>query len=222
MTTSIQFDLNSAYRNWREKLQQSPHFRSENLDELESHLRDSVNVLQTKGLTADEAFMIGTRRVGTAEALEEQFAAQNGGRGGWHALRRFAHKYKNHVLHLAVLAYFTFGCWLLWACLHLSQMIEPAAARAYRLAQVDFGGAPAFTRLFWGLMPYWYVPPIVAMVYCGVVWTRKGGARSSWFAFFSVVTAFLFIFLVPILIANQLPLIQFLNSIPAKTFEAQH
>ena len=100
-------------------------------------------------------------------------------------------------------------------------MILPAAARAHRLAQVNFTGAPAFTRLLWNFMPYWYVPPLIAAVYCAIVWTRKSG-KYSWFAFFSVATAFLFIWLIPILIANQLPLIDFLNNIPTKTFEAAH
>src|SRR3979490_1639515 len=100
MATAIQFDLNAAFHNWREKLQQSPHFRAENLEELEAHLRDSVTVLQSKGLAADEAFLIGTRRVGTSEALEGQFAAENGGRGWRDALRRLFHNYKNRFLHL--------------------------------------------------------------------------------------------------------------------------
>src|SRR5215471_903874 len=72
MAASIEFNLNDAFRLWREQLSQSPHFRPENLDELESHLRDSVTVLQSKGLSADEAFLIGTRRVGKDAALEEQ------------------------------------------------------------------------------------------------------------------------------------------------------
>lgn len=222
MATSIPFDLNAALAHWREQLQESPHFRAENLDELESHLRDSVTVLQSKGLTADEAFMIGTRRVGTGEALEGQFATENGGRGWRDTLRRLIHKYKNRVLHLFILAYFTFGCWWLWGCLRVSQMVVPAAARAHRLAGTAYDGPPAFTRLFWGLMPYWYIPPVIAAVYCGLVWTRKSGARASWFAFFSVTTAILFIALIPILVASQLPLIQFLNEIPVKTFGAPH
>jgi hypothetical protein len=222
MATSIQFDLNIAFQNWREKLQQSAHFRTENLDELESHVRDSVSVLQSKGLTADEAFMIGIRRVGTADALEDQFAAENGGRG-WRAfLRRFSHKYKNKILHGIILGYFTFGSWLLWGCLKVSQMMEPASARADRLAGVNHMDAPGFTRLFWTLMPYWYVLPVLAAIYCGIVWTRKSSGKSSWIAFFCLTTAILFIFLIPVLIATELPFIAFLNRIPARTFEAPH
>jgi hypothetical protein len=219
MATAIQFDLNTAFHNWREKLRQSPHFRAENLEELEAHLRDSVNVLQSKGLAADEAFLIGARRVGTPDALEGQFATENGGRGWRDALRRFFHNYKNRFLHVIILAYFTFGCWLLWGCLKVSQMIEPAAVRAHNLARVAYN-APAFTLLFWDLMPYWYFPPLIAAVYCGCVWTRKSAAKSSWFAFFSFATAFLFLLLMPILMAAELPIISFLNGLPPRTFQA--
>jgi hypothetical protein len=221
MATPIQFDLNTALCDWREKLRQSPHFRAENLDELESHLRDSVTVLQTKGLTADEAFTIGIRRVGEPGALEGQFAAENGGRGWRDNLLRLAHKFKNPALHFLIILYFTFGCWLLWGCLKVSQMTGPAAARVSKLTGTVYLGAPAFTRLFWTLMPYWFVPPMVAAIYCGIVWTRKN-RNASWFAFFSVTTAILFILLIPVLIAMELPIIDFLNSIPAKTFDVTH
>jgi hypothetical protein len=220
MATAIPFDLNAAFHNWRENLQQSPHFRVDNLEELEAHVRDSVTVLQSKGLAPDEAFLIGTRRVGTPEALQDQFAAENGGRGWRDALRRFLHNYKNRFLHLVILAYFTFGCWLLWGFLKMSTMIELASERAHSLAGVAYNGAPAFTRLFWGLMHYWYFPPLFAALYCGLVWTRKSAAKSSWFAFFSLATAFLFLLLIPILIAAELPLISLLNGLPTRTFQA--
>ena len=219
MANAIPFDLNTAFNNWREKLRQSPHFRAENLEELEAHLRDSVTVLQSKGLAADEAFLIGTRRVGTPETLEGQFAAENGGRGWRDALRRFFHNYKNRFLHLLILAYLTFGCWMLWACLRVSQMVEPMTARARHLAHVDYMGPPAFTRLFWGLMSYWYVPPLLAALYVGLVWTRKSAAKSSWFAFFSLATAFLFVLLIPVLIASELPILSFLNGLPPRMFQ---
>jgi hypothetical protein len=46
MQNEISFDLNRAIQNWREQLAQLPAFRSENLDELETHLRDSIAVLK--------------------------------------------------------------------------------------------------------------------------------------------------------------------------------
>ena len=72
------FDLNRRIEQWRANLATSPSFRSENLKELESHLRDSVATLQSRGLSADEAFLIATRRIGTSRALESEFTKVNG------------------------------------------------------------------------------------------------------------------------------------------------
>ena len=51
METTTSFDLNRAIQSWRENLAQSPAFRGENLNELESHLRDSVATWQARGLS---------------------------------------------------------------------------------------------------------------------------------------------------------------------------
>lgn len=77
METTTPFDLNLTIQRWRENLAQSPAFQSENLNELESHLRDSVATLQTRGLSAEEAFMVATRRVGHNHALEAEFGKVN-------------------------------------------------------------------------------------------------------------------------------------------------
>jgi len=76
-TTTGPFDLNQAIQQWRESLNQSPAFRRENLDELESHLRDSIANLGQRGLAADEAFLIATRRVGSGTALGAEFGKIN-------------------------------------------------------------------------------------------------------------------------------------------------
>ncbi len=201
METSIEFNLNAALRLWRERLAQSPHFRVENLDELESHLRDSVTVLPSKGLSDDEAFLIGTRRVGNEAALEPEFARENGGRGWWHSLRRMAYRHGHKVIHGLVLLYFAVGCWFLWGTLRVAQLVLHARP------------APAFTQLFLNLMSYWYVPPVAAALYCGFVWTRKG-RRSGWFGFFAFATAALLLMALPTLIAAALPVIDLLNRLP--------
>src|SRR5689334_23260986 len=64
MENQTSFELNNAIQRWRENLGQSPAFRSENLNELESHLRDSIATLQAKGLLEEEAFLIASRRIG--------------------------------------------------------------------------------------------------------------------------------------------------------------
>jgi len=77
MEPTTSFDLNQAIQKWRENLGQSPAFRSENLFELESHLRDSVATLQRQGLSDEEALLIATKRLGSATSLESEFAKRN-------------------------------------------------------------------------------------------------------------------------------------------------
>jgi len=77
MENPTAFDLNHAVQSWRENLATSPSFRGENLDELESHLRDSIATLQNRGLSADESFLIATRRIGADGALAAEFGKVN-------------------------------------------------------------------------------------------------------------------------------------------------
>jgi len=78
METPPSFDLTRAIQQWRENLAQSPAFRSENLDELETHLRDSIGSLQTQGLSAEEALMVAAKRIGKGAVLETEFGKVNG------------------------------------------------------------------------------------------------------------------------------------------------
>ena len=78
MQTAALFDLNQAIQRWRQNLGQSPALQSENLDELESHLRDAVATLQTSGLSAEEALLIGVKRIGRNASLETEFGKVNG------------------------------------------------------------------------------------------------------------------------------------------------
>lgn len=189
MEESTSFDLNRAIRDWREKLVQSPHFKAENVAELESHVHDSVVTLQSKGLSSEESFLIATRRVGSMENLEPEFAKVNPNP-------------KKVIIHALILLYFTAGCWLLWGTLRVAQMAN---------FTLRYQQPPPFTQLFFSLMPFWYVLPILAGIYCGVVWTRKSGSSNSWFGFFAVTTAVLLLVALPTLIASVLPVIDFLN-----------
>jgi hypothetical protein len=73
METTTPFDLNRALQQWRADLAQSPAFRDENLDELETHLRDSMAVLRARDLSVDEAFFVAAKRVGSGAMLVEEF-----------------------------------------------------------------------------------------------------------------------------------------------------
>jgi hypothetical protein len=73
MQNHTSFDLNFAIRQWRQNLAEAPAFQQTDLDELESHLRDSTADLQTAGLSAEEAFVIASRRIGPAGSLATEF-----------------------------------------------------------------------------------------------------------------------------------------------------
>jgi len=73
MENETSFDLNQQIQVWRENLGQSPAFCGENLDELETHLRDSISLLEARGLSAEEAFSVAARRMGTSGSLAAEF-----------------------------------------------------------------------------------------------------------------------------------------------------
>ena len=78
MENQTSFDLNGAIRRWRGELEKSASFRSDDLEELEAHLRDSESSLRARGLTAEEAFLIAVRRTGSGDVLAAEFASING------------------------------------------------------------------------------------------------------------------------------------------------
>lgn len=77
METTTRFDLNQAIQRWREGFAQSPAFQRDNVDEMETHLRDSIASLQSRGLSEAEAFQIASQRLGGAEQLNAEFAKTN-------------------------------------------------------------------------------------------------------------------------------------------------
>lgn len=77
METTSEFNLDTAIQQWRDNLRELPQFRAENLDELETHLRDSVETMRSKGLSDEEAFLIAMRRMGGVAALEPEFSKMN-------------------------------------------------------------------------------------------------------------------------------------------------
>jgi hypothetical protein len=77
---ATEFDLSDAVRRWREGLSGSPALRADDLDELETHLRDSMASLETGGLSTREAFWVATGRIGAADGLDSEFAKVNADR----------------------------------------------------------------------------------------------------------------------------------------------
>ena len=74
MENQTSFDLNGAIQRWRRELEKSASFRADDLEELESHLRDSEASLRAHGLTAEEAFLIAVRRTGSGDVLAAEFS----------------------------------------------------------------------------------------------------------------------------------------------------
>ncbi len=72
------FDLDGAIGQWRKNLALAPALSQQNLDELESHLRDSVLELHHRGISEEEAFVIAVRRIGSQDAIGREFEKVNG------------------------------------------------------------------------------------------------------------------------------------------------
>ena len=77
MENSTPFDLNQALGQWRASLQNLGRFHAEELEELEGHLRESISLLHSRGLSIAEAFAIATRRLGSERQLSAEFAKAN-------------------------------------------------------------------------------------------------------------------------------------------------
>ena len=192
MENVSQFDLNASLGFWLERLAQSPHFRNENVAEMEAHVRDSVTRLQSQGLSEEESFLIAIRRVGSIGKLEPEFAKVN-------------RNWLNLVIHGLILIFFSLVCWFLWGTLKLPAMMSASGARS-----------PAFTRLMIDCGSYLAVPPLLALVYCGYVWVRRSNAQNSWLGFFATTMAVLMLMTIPTVIAVFLPVINFMDNLARK------
>lgn len=188
------FDLNIALRRWLENLAQSPQFRPADLAELESHVLDSVNQLQTQGLSSEESFLIATRRVGPAEKLEPEFAKIN-------------RNPKLIIIHLLILTFFSVSCWFLSGMLYLAGMSAP---------HLGSGPVPAFTTLLFEHRLFLFVPPLLAAAYCLLVILRRNHSRSSWTGFFAATAGVLLLLTPPVIAALVLPLISALEQLSSK------
>ena len=68
------FDLESQIQKWRRHVQSTGSLGAQDVEELESHLRDSIDELTGRGVSVEEAFIVSIRRMGDAEALDHEFA----------------------------------------------------------------------------------------------------------------------------------------------------
>ncbi len=73
MEPKNQFRLTEAVETWRSQFQSQSSIAPGDLDELESHLRDSVEELAEGGLSEEEAFLIARQRMGQPALLSTEF-----------------------------------------------------------------------------------------------------------------------------------------------------
>src|SRR5208282_305454 len=74
METENDFNLNSAVTSWRQELLAHAEILPEEIRELESHLRLSIDGLKQLGLREVEAFWLARRRLGHGEKIAVEFA----------------------------------------------------------------------------------------------------------------------------------------------------
>ena len=69
--------LEAQIAQWRQYLRHRQAIHSQDVAELEDHLRKQVEGLIETGLAADEAFLIAVKRMGSLDALSREFAREH-------------------------------------------------------------------------------------------------------------------------------------------------
>ncbi|MGH8947489.1 MAG: permease prefix domain 1-containing protein, partial [Acidimicrobiia bacterium] len=167
---------------WRAFLQQSPAVDGRDLEELEDHLRDQIADLMEAGLTADEAFLIAVKRLGSIDELSREFARENSGRL-WRQLvvpgasdLEQPGRWWRQALVFAIAAAVTFQI----ACLTAGFPAEPSSwlLRNASLFVLPFlaGYFVARRRLSWGQMLVTAVPFAMAAVVINLYPFIEGGS----------------------------------------------
>jgi hypothetical protein len=69
--------LEAQLAQWRRYVQRRRELRPSDADELEDHLRASIDQLLAVGLSADEAFLVAVKRMGSLDELSREFAREH-------------------------------------------------------------------------------------------------------------------------------------------------
>lgn len=72
-----QDELEAQFAQWRHYVQRRRELQPSDADELEDHLRGSVDELLAGGLRADEAFLVAVKRMGNLDDLSREFAREH-------------------------------------------------------------------------------------------------------------------------------------------------
>jgi hypothetical protein len=76
-TVDGQGDLEAQFAQWRHYVLRHRELQHSDADELEDHLRGSVDELINSGLHADEAFLVAVKRMGRLDELSREFAREH-------------------------------------------------------------------------------------------------------------------------------------------------
>jgi hypothetical protein len=77
MTADGQDELETQFAQWRHYVQRRRELQRSDAEELEDHLRGSVDELVAVGLRADEAFLVAVKRMGSLDDLSREFAREH-------------------------------------------------------------------------------------------------------------------------------------------------
>jgi hypothetical protein len=72
-----QDELEAQFAQWRQYVKRRRELQPSDADELEDHLRGSVDELVAAGLSADEAFLVAVKRMGSLDELSREFAREH-------------------------------------------------------------------------------------------------------------------------------------------------
>jgi hypothetical protein len=75
--TNAMDSLEEQIHAWRSHLRQSQTVSMSDAAELEDHLREQVESLSEQGLSADEAFLVAVKRMGSVDTLTREFAREH-------------------------------------------------------------------------------------------------------------------------------------------------
>ncbi|MFW5831850.1 MAG: permease prefix domain 1-containing protein [Prolixibacteraceae bacterium] len=77
MNNKTTFNLENEVDAWADKLKTKPNLTESDVEEMKSHLYDSVDALRDKGLNEKEAFVLARFRLGDSHELDEAYKEAN-------------------------------------------------------------------------------------------------------------------------------------------------
>lgn len=80
MVSDQDHGLEAQIAEWRAYVQRRRELTTPDTEELEDHLRDRVEDLRATGLSADEAFLVAVKRIGSLDAVTREFAQEHSDR----------------------------------------------------------------------------------------------------------------------------------------------